>query len=91
LELELGRIKDARLALGGVAHKPWRNPEAEAALRGQSADSNAFAKAAEILLRGAKGFAHNTFKIDLARRAIVRTLAQAANGTPQLQSSKKIR
>jgi xanthine dehydrogenase YagS FAD-binding subunit len=91
LELEDGRFKDARLALGGVAHKPWRNPEAEAALRGQPADSNAFAKAAEILLRGAKGFAHNTFKIDLARRAIVRTLAQAANGTPQLQSSKKIR
>jgi xanthine dehydrogenase YagS FAD-binding subunit len=91
LELEDGRIKDARLALGGVAHKPWRNPEAEAALRGQPADSNAFAKAVEILLRGAKGFAHNTFKIDLARRAIVRTLAQAANGTPQLQSSKKIR
>jgi xanthine dehydrogenase YagS FAD-binding subunit len=43
------------------------------------------------LLRGAKGFVHNTFKNDLARRAIVRTLAQAANGTPQLQSSKKIR
>jgi len=91
LELEGGRVKDARLALGGVAHKPWRNPEAEAALRGQPVDSNAFAKAAEILLHGAKGFAHNTFKIDLARRAIVRTLAQAANGTPQIQSSKKIR
>jgi xanthine dehydrogenase YagS FAD-binding subunit len=91
LELEGGRIKDARLALGGVAHKPWRNPEAEAALRGQPTDSTAFAKAAEILLRGAKGFAHNTFKIDLARRAILRTLAQAANGTPQTQSSKKIR
>jgi xanthine dehydrogenase YagS FAD-binding subunit len=91
LELEGGRIKDARLALGGVAHKPWRNPEAEAALRGQPTDSTAFAKAAEILLRGAKGFAHNTFKIDLARRAIFRTLAQAANGTPQTQSSKKIR
>src|SRR5262249_26566582 len=74
-------IKDARLALGGVAHKPWRDPEAEAALRSQPADSNAFAKAAEILLRGAKGFAHNTFKIDLARRAIVRTLAQAAMST----------
>ena len=91
LELDGGRIKDARLALGGVAHKPWRDPEAEAALGSQRADSNAFAKAAEVLLRGAKGFAHNTFKIDLARRAIVRTLAQAANGTPQIQSSKKIR
>ncbi|HET9175568.1 MAG TPA: xanthine dehydrogenase family protein subunit M [Pseudolabrys sp.] len=91
LELEGGRIKEARLALGGVAHKPWRDLEAEAALRNQTADSNAFAKAAEILLRGAKGFSHNAFKIDLARRAIVRTLTQAANGTPQIQHSKKIR
>lgn len=91
LELEGGRIKEARLALGGVAHKPWRKPEAEAALRGQAADSNTFAKAADILLGGAKGFAHNAFKIDLARRAIIRTLTQAANGTPQIQSSKKIR
>ena len=91
LELDGGRIKDARLALGGVAHKPWRDLEAEAALRNQTADSNAFAKAAEILLREAKGFSHNAFKIDLARRAIVRTLTQAANGTPQIQHSKKIR
>lgn len=91
LELEGGRIKEARLALGGVAHKPWRDLEAEAALRNQTADSNAFAKAAEILLRGAKGFSHNAFKIDLARRAIVRTLTQAANGRPQIQHSKKIR
>jgi xanthine dehydrogenase YagS FAD-binding subunit len=91
LELEGGRIKEARLALGGVAHKPWRNAEAEAALRGQPAKSDAFARAAEILLRDAKGFAHNAFKIDLARRAILRTLAQAANATPQIQSSKKIR
>ena len=91
LELEGGRIKEARLALGGVAHKPWRDLEAEAALRNQAADSNAFAKAAQILLREAKGFSHNAFKIDLARRAIVRTLTQAANGTPQIQHSKKIR
>jgi xanthine dehydrogenase YagS FAD-binding subunit len=91
LELEGGRIKEARLALGGVAHKPWRDLEAEAALRNQTADSNAFAKAAQILLRDAKGFSHNAFKIDLARRAIVRTLTQAANGTPQIQHSKKIR
>jgi xanthine dehydrogenase YagS FAD-binding subunit len=91
LELEGGRIKEARLALGGVAHKPWRNVEAEAGLRGQAADRTAFAKAADLLLRDAKGFAHNTFKIELARRAIVRTLTQAANGTPQIQSIKKIR
>ncbi|MGC1972592.1 MAG: xanthine dehydrogenase family protein subunit M, partial [Pseudolabrys sp.] len=91
LELEGNRITEARLALGGVAHKPWRNLEAELAMRGKPADAPAFAEAAAVLLRDAKGFAHNAFKIDLARRAIVRTLRQAANGTPQIQSSKKIR
>ena len=90
LELDGGRIKEARVALGGVAHKPWRVLEAEAALRGQAADATAFAKAADLLLRGAKGFGHNDFKIGLARRAIVRTLTQAANGTPQIQAHKKI-
>jgi xanthine dehydrogenase YagS FAD-binding subunit len=91
LEIEGGRIKQARLALGGVAHKPWRDPAAEAALRGQPADPATFQGAADLLLRHAKGFAHNAFKIDLARRAIVRALMQAAQGTPQSQSSKKIR
>ena len=91
LEIEGGRIKEARLALGGVAHKPWRKAEAEAALRGEAADRTAFTKAADILLRDARGFAHNAFKLGLAHRAIERTLTQAANGTPQLQSSKKIR
>jgi xanthine dehydrogenase YagS FAD-binding subunit len=91
MEIEDGRIKEARLALGGVAHKPWRKAEAEAALRGETADRIAFAKAADILLRDAKGFAHNAFKIDLARGAIERALTQAASGTPQLQSSKTIR
>jgi xanthine dehydrogenase YagS FAD-binding subunit len=91
LELDGDSIKDARLALGGVAHKPWRDPAAEAALRGHPANPTTFARAADLLLRDAKGFAHNTFKIDLARRAIVRALTQAARGTPQSQSDKKIR
>jgi xanthine dehydrogenase YagS FAD-binding subunit len=91
MEIEEGHIKEARLALGGVAHKPWRKAEAEAALRGEATDWSAFTKAADILLRDARGFAHNAFKIGLARRAIERTLTQAANGTPQLQSSKRIR
>jgi xanthine dehydrogenase YagS FAD-binding subunit len=90
LEIEGGKIKEARLALGGVAHKPWRDPAAEAALRGQAANEAAFTRAAELLLRDAKGYEHNSFKIDLARRGIVRTLTQAAQGTPQSQSSKKI-
>jgi xanthine dehydrogenase YagS FAD-binding subunit len=90
IELDGSTIKQARVALGGVAPKPWRDPSAEAALRGQKADQPAFQRAADIILRDAKGFAHNTFKIELARRAIVRALRQAADGTPQSQSNKKI-
>jgi xanthine dehydrogenase YagS FAD-binding subunit len=91
LELEGDTIRQARLALGGVAHKPWRDTAAEAALRGQAANRATFRHAADLLLRDAKGFAHNAFKIDLARRAIMRTLAQAAAAMPQSQSNKKIR
>jgi xanthine dehydrogenase YagS FAD-binding subunit len=90
LELEQGRIKAARLALGGVAHKPWRDTRAEAALAGQAATPEAFSRSADIVLRDARGFGHNNFKIELARRAIVRALTQAARGTPQSQSNKKI-
>jgi xanthine dehydrogenase YagS FAD-binding subunit len=91
LELEGDTIKEARLALGSVAHKPWRDPSVEAALRGQAANQATFTGAADLLLRDAKGFEHNAFKINLARRAIVRALTQAAAGTPQSQSDKKIR
>jgi len=91
LELDGETIKDARLALGGVAHKPWRDLGVEASLHGRPAKREAFMDAADALLRDAKGHAHNAFKIDLARRAIVRALTQAARGTPQSQSSKKIR
>ena len=90
LEMDGDRIAEARVALGGVAHKPWRVPDAEAVLRGQKADEAAFARAADLLVHGAKGYSHNAFKIDLARRTAIRTLKQAANGTPQVQSNKKI-
>jgi len=86
LELDGGTIKEARLALGGVAHRPWRDPSG-----GQPANRPSFTRAADHLLRDAQGFAHNAFKIELARRAIVRALTQAAAGTPQSQSNKKIR
>ncbi|HWE17685.1 MAG TPA: xanthine dehydrogenase family protein subunit M [Hyphomicrobiaceae bacterium] len=90
LELENGMVREARLGLGGVAHKPWRDTAAEAALRGQPASRAPFAQVADLVLRNAKGYAHNAFKIELARRAIVRALTQAAQGTPQSQSSKKV-
>jgi xanthine dehydrogenase YagS FAD-binding subunit len=89
--MEGDTIKEARVALGGVAPKPWRRVEAEAALRGQPATSASFANAADVLLHGAKGYGHNDFKIDLARRGIVRALSQAARATPQSQSVKKVR
>ena len=90
LEMDGGTIRQARFALGGVAHKPWRDSAAEAALNGHAASPETFRRAADMLLRDARGLAHNTFKIELARRATVRALTQAANGTPQSQSNKKI-
>ena len=65
--------------------------EAYAALQGRPPDRAAFSDAADILLHDSRGYAHNGFKIDLARRAIERTLTQAARGTPQVQAIKKIR
>ena len=90
LELDGDTIKEGRFALGGVAHRPWRDAQAEAVLRGQPANAATFARAADVLLRDARGYGDNIFKIDLARRCIVRGLSQAARGTPQSQSRKKI-
>lgn len=90
LELEGNAISEARLALGGVAHKPWRSLEAEAALRGRAATPDHFGHAADLLLKTATARSHNSFKIELARRAVVRTLMQAASAMPQSQSQKKI-
>ncbi|APT33284.1 MULTISPECIES: xanthine dehydrogenase family protein subunit M [Methylobacterium] len=90
LELDGDRIKTARLALGGVAHKPWRNREAEALLEGKPATRASFQDAADLIVAEAKPQSENGFKIDLARRAIVRGLEQAAAGTPQSLSDKRI-
>jgi xanthine dehydrogenase YagS FAD-binding subunit len=90
LRIEGGRIADARLALGGVAHKPWRDRAVEQLLTDQSPTEPAFAGAAESMLRDAKGQGDNDFKIELARRAIVRALKQAAAGTPQSHTDKRV-
>jgi xanthine dehydrogenase YagS FAD-binding subunit len=91
LDVADGTIAEARLALGGVAHKPWRNKEAEGVLAGVPATRASFQRAADIVLREARGYGHNDFKIELARRAIVRALSQAARGTPQSQADKRIK
>jgi xanthine dehydrogenase YagS FAD-binding subunit len=76
-------IRTARIALGGVAHKPWRVTDAEALLEGKPASEDNFRRVADAYLSGARGYAHNTFKIELAKRAIVRALAQAVKMEPQ--------
>jgi xanthine dehydrogenase YagS FAD-binding subunit len=82
------RIADARIALGGVAHKPWRDTAAEGLLVGKLPEPAAFSAAANHILADAKGYAGNAFKIELARRAIVRALQQAAAATPQAAADK---
>ena len=80
LEMDGPTIRSAGLALGGVAHKPWHSPEAERALVGQPATPETFAKAADLALRGAKGYENNEFKIALAKQSVVRGLTLAAQG-----------
>ncbi|UHC15542.1 xanthine dehydrogenase family protein subunit M [Methylobacterium currus] len=82
LRLDGGRIAEARLALGGVALKPWRAREAEAVLAGRAPDEAAFRAAADAALAGAKPSGDNAFKIALARRLVVRAFQRAASGTP---------
>jgi xanthine dehydrogenase YagS FAD-binding subunit len=69
-----GMVRDVRLALGGVAHKPWRAWKAEAALRGAPATEESFRRAAEAELSAAQPLPGNAFKVPLARNTIVRTL-----------------
>lgn len=80
LKLEGDRILEARLALGGVAHKPWRNPAVEAGLVGKAVSHETFTAAADALVQEARPLAGNAFKVKLARRAIVRALDEAVLG-----------
>ncbi|MGV3539460.1 MAG: FAD binding domain-containing protein [Rufibacter sp.] len=78
LDLDGNNIKSARLAMGGVAHKPWRLQEAEQFLGGKPATETTFRQAAEIAMRGAKAFEHNQFKLKLGPNTIVQALKNAA-------------
>jgi len=77
---EKGTIASARVGFGGVAHKPWRSAEAEAALTGRPATMATYRAAAEAAMKGAVGRGHNDFKIELAKRTLCRTLANAVQG-----------
>lgn len=80
LETEGTRVKQVRLALGGVAHKPWRATQAERFLIGKPATEVNFKLAADAEMREARPLAHNTYKIELGRRMIARALMQAMDG-----------
>jgi xanthine dehydrogenase YagS FAD-binding subunit len=78
LDINSGRIRQARVVMGSVAHMPWRSREAEAALSGKQASEENFRSAAEAALAGAKPLAHNAYKVELGKRAVVRALMRAA-------------
>jgi xanthine dehydrogenase YagS FAD-binding subunit len=77
LELDGNTIRQARVVMGSVAHKPWRTREAETALAGQPMTEASFRRAADMALREARPLAHNAYKVELAKRAIVRALMRA--------------
>jgi len=78
LDIQSGAIRQARVALGGVATKPWRSSDAEAALIGKHAGDEALAAAGQAAVKGAKAQKFNAFKIELARRTLAVALANAA-------------
>lgn len=90
LEIENNEVRTARIAMGGVAHKPWRVREAEAMLEGRAPEPAAFQAAAKRLLEGAIGQGSNDFKIPLGEKAVIRALTQAAAATPQPIAEKRI-
>lgn len=82
LQVESGSIREVRLALGGVAHKPWRAVQAEAVLRGRPASLDVFKEAIEAELTEAKPLAGNAFKIELAKRTVTAVLAELSGIAP---------
>lgn len=78
LDLQGGTIRQARVVLGSVAHKPWRSAEAEALLAGRPATEESFRQAADVALRDARPLAHNAYKVELAKRSVTRALMRAA-------------
>jgi len=80
LEIDGKQIRQSRIGMGGVAHKPWRATEAENFLAGKEATEANFMQAAQIEMKQAKALEHNEFKIELGKRAIARALMQAMTG-----------
>jgi xanthine dehydrogenase YagS FAD-binding subunit len=77
IDLDGENVKDARIALGGVAYKPWRAKQAESLLKGKALDENSAKQAADAAFEDAKGFKHNTFKIETGKQTLIRALLEA--------------
>jgi xanthine dehydrogenase YagS FAD-binding subunit len=78
LDVRDGVVKSARIAMGGVAHKPWRATQAETALTGKRLDAQSIDAAAQAAVAGAKPLAHNAFKVGLAKASVARAIASAS-------------
>ena len=78
LNIDNGTIKEARLAMGGVAHKPWRLTETENFLKGKNASETLFREAGDLSVKNAKGYGYNNFKIKLSANSIADALKTAA-------------
>jgi xanthine dehydrogenase YagS FAD-binding subunit len=76
-DMQGDRINNVSLGMGGVAHKPWRLTEAETFLKGKNASEEVFREAAQIAVKGAKGYGHNNFKLKLAPNSIIEALRTA--------------
>ena len=79
LDLQGDRVREARIALGGVATVPWRSREAEDALKGQVLDDAVIASAADAAFGAAEPHEHNAFKIALGKQTLIRAVRQAAS------------
>ncbi|MCJ8152730.1 xanthine dehydrogenase family protein subunit M [Chryseobacterium sp. SSA4.19] len=87
-KIENNIITEARIALGGVSHKPWRVIDAEEFLKEKEPNKENFGKAADIILNGAVGFEHNSFKVSLAKKAIIRNCVMALYPESQRPGAK---
>ena len=80
-QVESGKLKHVRVAMGGVGTKPWRSLEAEKVLAGKAADAGHFKSAAEAALHGARPQSENAFRVELAKRCLIHTLGLATGTT----------
>ncbi|HTU33010.1 MAG TPA: xanthine dehydrogenase family protein subunit M [Candidatus Acidoferrum sp.] len=88
LDMHEGQIRSARVVLGGVAHKPWRCEASEQLLVGKKSGAQAFESAGDEAVKGAKPYKYNAFKVEMARRAVIRALSEAVLNEPSADKNR---